>query len=278
MFNVAEVFQVGQQFLTDVGTRLREARERRGVTLHEIANVTKISMVTLKAIERNDIARLPGGIFTRGYIRAFAGQVGLDPEKVVADYVAQCEVVEEPPEVSDVDQDSRADRVRLIAVLALGLGLTIYAASFFSGSDELPSESLAVDVVLAIHESDIPKTFAFAAALAAAENDLPALQLELELRGRCWVSASADGRLVIYRLMERGERAVIDAYAAIELHVGDAGSFAYWINGALGRELGQTGDVTTIHITQDNYRTFLKNAAGSASRTSGTARGVLAAP
>ncbi len=96
---------MGQQFLTDVGTRLREARERRGVTLYEVANVTKISMVTLKAIERNDIARLPGGIFTRGYIRAFAAQVGLDPEKVVADYVAQCEVVEEPPEVSDVDQD-----------------------------------------------------------------------------------------------------------------------------------------------------------------------------
>jgi len=50
----------------DFGRSLREARERRGVSLRQIANATKISMITLEALERNDIARLPGGIFSRG--------------------------------------------------------------------------------------------------------------------------------------------------------------------------------------------------------------------
>src|SRR6185295_7899148 len=44
------------------GGRLRDARERRGVSLRQIANSTKISVGVLEALERNDISKLPGGI------------------------------------------------------------------------------------------------------------------------------------------------------------------------------------------------------------------------
>lgn len=73
----------------EIGTRLREARERRGLTLRDIADVTKISIHTLEKLERNDTKRLPGGIFLRGYLRAFASQVGLDGEAVVTAFVAE---------------------------------------------------------------------------------------------------------------------------------------------------------------------------------------------
>ena len=55
-------------------------RERRGISLRDIANNTKLSMRTLEALERNDIARLPGGIFSRGLVRVYAEQIGADPE------------------------------------------------------------------------------------------------------------------------------------------------------------------------------------------------------
>ena len=64
----------------DFGGRLREARERRGVTLRQIAAATKISVRVLEALERNDISLLPGGIFSRAFVRSYAIQVGLDPE------------------------------------------------------------------------------------------------------------------------------------------------------------------------------------------------------
>ena len=44
---------------------------------------TRISMQALDAIERNDIARLPGGIFSRAFVRGYAQEVGLDPEETV---------------------------------------------------------------------------------------------------------------------------------------------------------------------------------------------------
>src|SRR5437763_11504227 len=73
----------------DFGTKLREARERKGVSLRQIANKTKISVAALEALERNDISRLPGGIFSRAFVRSYAAEVGLDPEATIQEFIAQ---------------------------------------------------------------------------------------------------------------------------------------------------------------------------------------------
>jgi cytoskeletal protein RodZ len=70
------------------GGRLRDARERRGVSLRQIANATKISVGVLEALERNDISKLPGGIFGRAFVRSYAIEVGLDPEATIQDFIA----------------------------------------------------------------------------------------------------------------------------------------------------------------------------------------------
>jgi len=70
------------------GGRLRDARERRGVSLRQIANSTKISVGVLEALERNDISKLPGGIFGRAFVRSYAIEVGLDPESTIQDFIA----------------------------------------------------------------------------------------------------------------------------------------------------------------------------------------------
>jgi cytoskeletal protein RodZ len=71
------------------GARLREARERRGISLRQIANATKISVGVLEALEHNDISKLPGGIFGRAFVRSYAIEVGLDPEATIQEFIAQ---------------------------------------------------------------------------------------------------------------------------------------------------------------------------------------------
>jgi cytoskeletal protein RodZ len=73
----------------DFGARIRQARERRGISLRQIAETTKISVSVLEALERNDISRLPGGIFSRGFVRSYAVEIGVDPEQTVRDFMAQ---------------------------------------------------------------------------------------------------------------------------------------------------------------------------------------------
>lgn len=68
------------------GENLRREREMRGISLEEISASTKISVRFLEALESNDFSILPGGIFTRGFIRSYARYLGLDGDHVIAEY------------------------------------------------------------------------------------------------------------------------------------------------------------------------------------------------
>lgn len=70
------------------GDKLRREREMRGITLEEIAESTKISKRWLKALEDEEFEVLPGGVFNRGFVRAYARFLGINEEQAVADYVA----------------------------------------------------------------------------------------------------------------------------------------------------------------------------------------------
>src|SRR5205807_8344371 len=70
------------------GDRLRREREMRGVTLEEISESTKISKRSLQAMEEEDFDLLPGGIFNKGFVRAYARFLGIDEEQAVADFLA----------------------------------------------------------------------------------------------------------------------------------------------------------------------------------------------
>lgn len=69
-----------------IGEQLRLAREGRGIPLREISDQTRISMHYLEAIESNDYKRLPGGIFNRSFVKAYARYVGYDEKEAVEGY------------------------------------------------------------------------------------------------------------------------------------------------------------------------------------------------
>jgi hypothetical protein len=69
------------------GEKLRRQRELRGLSLEAISTVTKISPRMLHAIEDEHFDQLPGGVFNKGFVRAYARQVGLDEEEAIADYL-----------------------------------------------------------------------------------------------------------------------------------------------------------------------------------------------
>src|SRR2546430_11869139 len=91
----------------DIGGDLRRARTARHLSLAEVSNRTKINGSLLRAIEDNRFDRVPPGLFTRGYLRAYAREVELDPETIVDRYRAEFEVQpvpDEPPSSEPVWQ------------------------------------------------------------------------------------------------------------------------------------------------------------------------------
>jgi cytoskeletal protein RodZ len=119
----------------DFGARMRHAREQRGVSLRQIAEATKISVRALEALERNDISQLPGGIFSRAFVRSYAAEIGVDPEQTVREFLAQFpheeSVTAGSPHV--LIDDGYRDRRRLDprAVMIVGTLVLVAAAIIF---------------------------------------------------------------------------------------------------------------------------------------------------
>lgn len=83
------------------------------------------------------------------------------------------------------------------------------------------------------------------------------LRLTVVPTGRCWVQVRADGRVLLAREVLPGERVDIEAAERLEIVAGDAGAFAYQLNGDSGRSLGAAGRVGRAVITTDNLASFL---------------------
>ena len=75
--------------MISIGEELKREREFREISLRDISEATKINIRMLEAIEKDQFDYLPGGIFNRNFIRAYADFIGLDPEVIIRKYIVQ---------------------------------------------------------------------------------------------------------------------------------------------------------------------------------------------
>ena len=119
-----------------IGEQLRLAREGRGIPLREISDQTRISMHYLEAIESNDYKRLPGGIFNRSFVKAYARYVGYDEKEAIEGYTRYMrdsgdsgEDVATTPYHSKVYTDTPATRSPILTVVMAIVILAILTAA-----------------------------------------------------------------------------------------------------------------------------------------------------
>jgi cytoskeletal protein RodZ len=126
--------------MSELGPRLKQARLAKGVSLRQIEASTKISVGALEALEKDDYARLPGGIFARSFVRAYAGAVGLNPDDTVHEFLTEFEKFERdnersakrpeitPDDLEFLERQRRALRtLRVVLVLVAVVAITAIA-------------------------------------------------------------------------------------------------------------------------------------------------------
>src|SRR3954452_21787990 len=77
-----------RKIMASFGERLKREREMRNVSLEEIAESTKIGKRNLLALGPEEFNKLPGGIFNKGFVRAYAKYLGLDEDQALTDFLA----------------------------------------------------------------------------------------------------------------------------------------------------------------------------------------------
>jgi cytoskeleton protein RodZ len=115
------------------GDRLRREREMRGITLDEITESTKISRRHLEALEGEHFDQLPGGVFNKGFVRAYARFLGIDEDQAVADYSLASNEQPEPEnkfplevhEEPDRDLNPRRSNLPLVFAVAALIGVLV---------------------------------------------------------------------------------------------------------------------------------------------------------
>jgi hypothetical protein len=271
----------------EVGTVLREARERLGYSIDDVSRRTKISPRVLKALEQNALDTLPPRVFVRGFLRAYAQVVGLKPDEIVQTYMAQYadapaaepfshtpagqDLLDEPMVMPDratgePAAESHRGAIAGLALAALALAVLGYLGLYAGSGAAGPEVVVAQEAAPGIPAEAVPASASAESSDAAQPAGLSApvattgegLSIEIRPTGDCWVEAVVDGSPRLYRLMRAGERETFAVEEAITLRVGDPAAFAYSVNGAPGRELGRAGQVTTVAIRPDTAATFVR--------------------
>jgi cytoskeletal protein RodZ len=268
------------------GSKLREARERRGMSLRQIANATKISMGALEALERNQLSRLPGGIFSRAFVRSYAIEVGLDPDAATQEFIAQFprdSLTAGHPSLEHGEDNEALESHRRLASAFLRLvafSLPIVGVVLYYGAgrpwpgavprsvsrEESSSWPGASSGELAPIVGDaVPRptsTSALPAAPVATPAASPAAGVDLIKVGvsavrPCSVSAMVDGAPVVQRQLRAGDRLMLEVRRELVLTADDAGALRLTLNGQNARSFGKAGESVTTRLTLSNFKEYL---------------------
>lgn len=243
----------------DVGIELRQARERRGLTAHDLSDITKISPRVLKAIETGNESALPAAVYTRAFVKTYAKEIGLDPEDTARRYLAQFDPPEDiamPMPGSDAAPAAAPGHGRLsgtvaviIVVVALG-AIATTLRSRASGPIPSPQPVIAAGLALAATPRQVPVG-------TSGTSPTNGLHLVVAPTAPCWMQATTGGNRLFAALLNPGDRRSVGAASEVTLRIGDPAACAFTINGKPARIPGAPAQATTVVITRENYREFL---------------------
>ena len=242
------------------GERLKRERELREVSLEEVSTATRISARFLEALENEDWAKLPGGVFGRGFVRSIARYLGLSEESLLAEYdLARGENLSAPapkPEDRIPSPPKWIPVVAVLVILLLLLGLVLaglYGWKKFkahkqakqSGNAELaaPAPQLA-----SVTTQSVP------AQTSVSTGTATPLDLSVSTSSATRVRVVADGKVVLDAELATGENRHFTAKDQFEVSASDSAAVLLELNGNMMAPLGTPGSSGKMVLSAKDLR------------------------
>lgn len=267
--------------MASFGDKLRREREMRRITLDEIAESTKISRRHLESLEKEDFASLPGGVFNKGFVKAYARYLGIDEDQAAADYAAVAnepapeedkfplEIHEKPkPELNP--RNSRFPLVLAVAALiGVVIGYTLWARNKkpqLEGSESVSANTQPVASAESGPVTENPKPEAAPVAMhpkVPVRSDVaeagPAdkhagaqertFSVVIKAKEDAWISVIADGRTVAEGVLRADRQKLVKAAKQIQVKTGNAGGIEISYNGKPVGAIGSESETRTLMFT-----------------------------
>jgi cytoskeletal protein RodZ len=156
----------------------------------------------------------------------------------------------------------RALKIAAIVVATLVLALLIWQAwvwwpradtSATEAPVEMPSTDVRVPMTPPPPADPVPVR-----SETAAPPDRERLTVAFEVSGECWIQVTADGHVVLQRILQPGEKQSYTVERELVLDIGNAGVFSWTINGEPAQALGRAGRHRQVTVTRENAQTFVR--------------------
>lgn len=269
-----------------LGKTLRDERERQKLSVNDIEQGTSIRALYIEAIENGEYDKLPGEVYTRGFIKNYAKFLGLDGDAFSKEFTAEIHgappavpveekpaaqpvveskplietkpVVESKPAqpakksskvVGEIRGENRGSSgILIVAAVVLIAALAGGAWAFLSGDGDDVASKPPVQTQ-PVQNQPAPQT-PVANANPAPQAPADSVKIDAKFNGRCWTLVTVDGAVVLEGVVEAGENLSWEGKESVNLRLGDAGAVELIHNGKNLGVQGAAGEVVDKNFTR----------------------------
>ena len=225
--------------LRTIGEALRSAREAQGKSLDDAAVATRIRSSYLEALEREQFGELGGSVYAKGFLRSYAGYLGVDPAPLLEAYRAQetpeAPLFEHAPRaIGGLGSGRRRPSWLIVAIVCVSIVLLVSLWGLLRPAPD-PSDAQPPFVTTPATRAGAaapPATASTALSAKAAARDVT---ITLRYVAASWTRVTADGRVAFEGTPGPGQRRSFTARRSLELVLGYPAGVHLTVN---GRDLG----------------------------------------
>jgi cytoskeletal protein RodZ len=262
------------------GERFKREREKRKITLDEVAKATKIGTRLLQAIEEEKFDQLPGGMFNKAFVRSYARHLGINEDQAAAEYTEIYRASHPEDPLADPDAEGRkileqrAARVQqdrrhivhlpwgkaAVALLLVAFGFAVWGSysRFIKSSNRSearkqkpakiaePSQPAPAPQVV---EASTPMESQPQPTQDAVENSQPApgsFAVLIKAREDSWIHIKVDGTDLPEETLAANTEKSVQANSEVVVKAGNVGAVDFWFNGQKVPAQGELDQVKTI--------------------------------
>lgn len=273
--------------MEQLGAKLRDTRQRLGLTLDEVERATRIRTHHLEAIERGDLDALPSAVQARGFLRNYADFLGLDPDAILLEYAEEIQSrgrqrrraakIEAPrttrspklrfPRWLSSDVLFTASIILVVGVILIWGGSRLMSAMraqniAAQGGVLIVSPTVSPTATTTPTETLVPaEAQTSAAEVVVGETPVPSLEpltapltginLRILVEKRAWVQVTVDGKVQQSGQVAPGDILEYQANDVIEVATGNGGGLRVFLNGNDQGPLGDLGQVVDLLWTRN---------------------------
>ena len=235
--------------LRTIGEALRSAREAQGKSLDDAAVATRIRPSYLEALEEEQFGELGGSVYAKGFLRSYAGYLGVDPAPLLEAYRAQetpeAPLFEHAPRAIGGLKPGRGGRSWLAAaIVCVSIILLVSLWGLLRPAPD-PGDTQPAFVTTPPRTTGAGKAGAAARPAPATTARPVAKKVTVTLRyaGASWTRVTADGRLAFEGTPGAGQRRTFTARRSLELVLGYPAGVRLTVNGKVLGVADRSGDI-----------------------------------